>query len=53
MKKFKPKKIFIFTTNRSDFGLYKRFIALSKKSIYFDPTLIITGSHLEKIWLYI
>ena len=52
MKKFKPKKIFIFTTNRSDFGLLKRFIALSKKSICFDPTLIITGSHLEKKFGY-
>ena len=48
MKKSKPKKIFIFTTNRSDYGLLKKFIILSKKSFFFDPTLVITGSHLEK-----
>ena len=52
MTKLKSKKIFIFTTNRADYGLLKRFILLCKKSKIIKPLLIVTGSHLQKKFGY-
>lgn len=52
MGKLKSKKIYIFTTNRADYGLLKRFISLCKLSRYLKPTLIVSGSHLEKKYGY-
>jgi UDP-N-acetylglucosamine 2-epimerase len=50
--RLKSKKILIFTTNRSDYGLLKKFIYLCKNSKYLKPTLIVSGSHLEKKFGY-
>lgn len=52
MTKLRSKKIFIFTTNRADYGLLKRFIFLCKKSKIIKPLLIVTGSHLQKKFGY-
>jgi GDP/UDP-N,N'-diacetylbacillosamine 2-epimerase (hydrolysing) len=50
--RLKSKKILIFTTNRSDYGLLKKFIYLCKNSKYLKPTLVVSGSHLEKKFGY-
>jgi GDP/UDP-N,N'-diacetylbacillosamine 2-epimerase (hydrolysing) len=50
--KFKSKKIYIFTTNRADYGLLKRFILICKSSKYLKPILVVSGSHLEKKFGY-
>lgn len=48
MKKYKIKKVLIFTTSRSDFGLLKLFIKKIRKNKNFKTFLAVTGSHLEK-----
>jgi len=50
--RLKSKKILIFTTNRSDYGLLKKFIYLCKNSKHLKPTLVVSGSHLEKKFGY-
>ena len=52
MMKLKSKKIFIFTTNRADYGLLKTFILLCKKSKIIKPLLVVTGSHLQRKFGY-
>ena len=51
MKKLK-KKIFLITSNRSEYGILKNFIKDIKKSNKIKFDIIVTGSHLNRLYGY-
>ena len=48
----KTKTIFLITSNRSEYGILRNFINDIKKSKKIKLKLVVTGSHLNKIFGY-
>ena len=44
------KKIIIISSTRADFGILFPLIDRIKKDSFFDLNLVVTGTHLEKIY---